>query len=321
MKTTLKGPVSIGIEIDSQSVRAAKMRHGKPGLTNVGNPVIELLKEVPGPFITDEQIISALKTLHQQLPIGANDAVATCIGGKQVYAAQHQFRKLPDDEMKTALRFEIRKNLSFDTAGASIDYQLLEQPSRKNDLVPVIVTAVAQQQVQRYLHFFSKAGITPSVLEVFPLTVANAFLSDRNNLEKSDLGKTILHVGPDYSTLVIEGTGVPFYTRTIYFAAEELFGGAPPEDVTPEVFVHRLTTFTEEINRSLVYYESIFKTMTHSTMTILGSYPQPELLEKISGDTRLKISWLELAQKFEVKEQVPAGRYETAIALALRGME
>ena len=320
-KTLLKGPVSIGIDIDTQSMRAARMRHGKPGYTNVGNPVIESLKEISGPFSTDEQTVKGLKKLQQQLSIGPNDAVAISISGKQVYAAQLMFRKLPDNEMKTALKFEIRKNLSFDTAGASIDYQFLAEPARKNDQAPVIVTAVSERQVQHQLQLFDKARIAPSVLEVFPLTVANAFLSDRSNLEKSDLGKIVLHIGSEYSTLVIEGTGIPFYTRTIYFAAETLFGHEPPPEMTPEEFVHRISTFTEDINRSLVYYESTFKTMTASVVTLLGGYHEPELLEKISGDTGLSVRRLDLAKQFEAEEQVPAGTFDIAIALALRGME
>ena len=312
-----KGGTAVGIECDSRSLRAAKLTSGKSG----GKPAVLAVEEITGRFSKDEEIAEGLTSLRRKMGISSSDAVITCVGGKQAYTAQLSFKKMPDEEMKTALKFEIRKNLSFDTAGAAIDFQFLAEPARKNDPVPVVVTAVSQQQVQRHLLLFEKANIVPTVLEVLPLTIANAFLSDRANLEKSELGRTILHIGPEYSTLVVEGTGIPFYTRTIYFAAGELFGREQPPDMSPEEFVHRITVFSEEINRSLVYYESAFKTMTSSELTVLGPFDQPELLEKITGDTGLKLSRLELAKQFEVPEPVPAGKFETAIALALRGME
>ncbi len=314
-----KGMVSIGIEIDSQSIRAAKVRPGKS--VKGSSPVISSLEEITGSFVKDEEIIDGLKTLRQKMAISSTDIVVTCVGGKQTYAVQLPFRKLPDEEMKTALKFEIRKNLSFDTSGASIEYQFLSQPAKKSDSAPVIVTAVANVLLQRYLRLFDKAGLPPSIIEVFPLTVANTLWAGKDIREPADCGKILLHIGPDFSTVVIDGNEIPFYNRTIYFSAAELFGPAPGEPLAAREIQRRIAAFTEEITRSLTYYESTYRTKTATTVTVLGSYVVPEIIAKITQDTGLTVNQLDLVNEFDAKQTTTAGKFDIAVSLGMRGWQ
>ena len=100
-----KKNVSIGIELDSESLRAARVTSTDAGMQ--GDFYISSLEELQGDFTKDEEIISGLKTIKKKFSIIHTDNVITCVAGKQVYAAQTFFRKLPDNEMKNALKFEI----------------------------------------------------------------------------------------------------------------------------------------------------------------------------------------------------------------------
>ena len=316
-----KGSVSLGIEFDTQAIRAARIRFGKPGFTTIGTPFIESLTEVTGTFTTDEAILAGLKNIRQHLPLPSVETIVTCVGGKYVYVAQLTFRKLPDDEMKNALKLELRKNLPFDTGNTTIDYQYLTQPQRKTDTAQVIATVVATPYLQRQLGIFEKAGIPPNIIDVFPLTVVNAFLLDRSNLEKSDRGRIVLHIGPDFSTIVIEGSEVPFFTRMIYFNAAALYdkplentGGAPDPYNT-------ITTFAHEITRSIVYYETTFHSAIAAEITVLGSYAIPSLLTEIGRITGLTVIQLDLVKRFESKQTAVTGRFDIAVSLAMRGIQ
>ncbi|MBN1576477.1 MAG: pilus assembly protein PilM [Chitinispirillaceae bacterium] len=316
-----KGAASVGIEIDSQSIRGAKIRPGKIG--KAGGPLIAGLEELSGPFVKDAEIIDGLRTLRQKMSMSFADTLVTCVGGKQTYAAQLFFRKLPDEEMKTALKFEIRKNLSFDTAGSTVEYQILSAPAKKTDSVPVIVTSVANVLLQRHLRLFEKAGLPPFVIDVFPLTVANAFRAGRSGAESAERGAVILHIGPDFSTVVIEGNGtvIPFYNRTIYFSAAEIFDAGGKEPPAPREIERRINAFTGEISRSLAYYQNTYHTVTDTSITVLGGYALPKLLEKIVHDTGLAINRLDLVNEFDARQTAPAGKFDIAVALGMRGRE
>ncbi|MBN1306859.1 MAG: pilus assembly protein PilM [Chitinispirillaceae bacterium] len=316
-----KGAAAVGIELDSRSIRGAKIGPGKT--VKAGGSLIAALEELSGPFAGDEAIVDGLRRLRQKMAISFADTVVTCVGGKQTYAAQLSFRKLPDEELKTALKFEIRKNLSFDTAGSVVEYQFLSAP-KKNEPAPVIVTSVVNALLQRQLRLFEKAGLPPTIIDVFPLTVANAFRTGRAGAESPERGAVILHIGPDFSTVVIEGDGsdIPFYNRTIYFSAAEIFdGGAGEPLASPREIELRINAFTAEISRSLAYYQSAYRAATDSSLTVLGGYALPELLEKVGHDTGLAVTRLDLVNEFDARQTAPPGRFDVAVTLGMRGRE
>lgn len=310
-----KGAVSIGFDIDSQSIRAAKvMCTGSGKDTKVS---IVSLEEITGSFVKDEDIVEGLKKLKQKISLTVADNVVTCVGGKQTYVAQLAFRKLPEEEMKTALKFEIRKNLPFDTAGASLEYQFLKQPEKKSDTAPLIVTSVATVLLQRYLRLFDKAGIQPAIIDVFPLTLANAFRACNDITSSAETSGVILHIGSDYSTVVIDGDEIPFFNRTIYFAAAQMFGNTRDENLAPKEIERMITSFTEEISRSLTYYETTYRASTPKTITVVGSYSTPELLDVIARNTRLAVNNLELVKRIDPK-RAGSDKFDIAVTLGMR---
>lgn len=316
-----KGASAIGIEIDSQAIRAARVAPGRGGGAHA---TVSAIEEVGGSFTTDEQIVEGLRMLRKRLEISFADTVVTCVGGKQVYATQMMFKKLSDDEMKTALKFEIRKNLPFDTANATIEYQFLSQPSKKNEFAPLIVTAVANTLLRKTLALFEKAGLPPTIIDLFPLTVANSLWAGKLAAGAApDTAATVLHIGPEFSTVVIDGDKVPFFTRTIYFNTVEspVAAQQTPVVTTTGDFDRKAAAYTEEISRSLAYYRTTFRTRTAPSLVVLGAYALPELLDKIMRDTSLTISRLDLVSDLDAHQTAPAGKFDIAVTLGLRGME
>jgi len=314
-----KTTVSTGIELDSQSIRAARIT-GRAGRT--GLPVISALDEVKGPFTKDEEVVEGLRTLKRRMGISSSDRVAVCVGGKQVYAAQLNFRKLPDEEMKNALRLELRKNLPFDTASATIEYQFMAQVRKKGDSVPVLVTAVANAMLDRNLWLFEKAGMPPAIVDVFPLTVANAALLGKNGRDTSETPRNLIHVGAEFSTFVIDGpAGIPFFTRTLYFSAAELYGPDSSSGTAPQNPEQKVAAFTDEISRSLTYYQNTFRCRTDTLITALGGHAVPSLLERIADNTGCTVTRLDLAGELDAADAPSAGKFDIAITLGMRGMD
>jgi Tfp pilus assembly PilM family ATPase len=306
--------VSIGIDLDMQSIRAVKIRNtGKST-----KPVISSIEEITGMFIKDEEVIAGLKAIRQRLSVSYTDTIITNIGGKQIYAAQIAFKKMPDEEMHTALKFEIRKNIPFDTAGATINYQFISQNVKKNELSPLVVTAVSNIILQRYLRVFEKSGLKPEIIDVFPLTIANAYHIHRDTCKEAEKNGCILHIGSEFSTIVIDGENIPFFNRIIYFAANELFGPAKSDQIAQREIERRIAAFTEEIVRSLAYYETTYHAKASNILTVLGNYPVPELLQKIQSDTGLTVKLLNLIGSIDNKYASADSKFDIALVLSMR---
>ncbi|MBN1130859.1 MAG: pilus assembly protein PilM, partial [Chitinispirillaceae bacterium] len=192
---------SIGIEFDTMSIRAAKLNLVRSG-SRTSVKVLGL-SELYGDFTNDDNISGGMKKIREKITVSPSDRVVTCLAGKQVYVAQMPFKKLPEEEMKGALRIEIKKNLPFEVAGASIDYQLIPD-TKKDDLNQFIVTAVPSIMLTRHVNLMERLGIKPYIVDVLPLAIANAFHLSQESCALG-LAYVVVHVGPTVTNLIICG--------------------------------------------------------------------------------------------------------------------
>jgi Tfp pilus assembly PilM family ATPase len=312
-----KSHASIGIEFDAKSIRAAKLtgfRHGREVKYS-----IERLEEVAGDFPSDIALVAGVRAAGEKVGAKPSDTVVTCTGGRQVFMTQVKQKELPRAEMKKALRNEIRKNLAFDSAASSIDYQIMESKSVDKGSFPLVtVTAVARAAVERQVDLLGKAGLRPSVVDVLPAAVCNAFWVGRS-VGESRNAAVMLHLSPDTGTLVIDGGRASFFTRNISFAAAAVFGDAPAPQADR---AQQLEILTDEFRRSLSYYSSTYGIGDFDYLYLVGTWAQNEELRSLFRDTLgFSLDAATLLERMNSAAKAPAGKFDVAIALAIRGFE
>ncbi len=308
---------SIGIENDSMGIRAAKIN-----ITRTGSKAriqVAGLSELRGDFSNDESVAGGMRKMKEKIAIGAGDRVVTCLAGKQVYVAQIPFRKLPDIEMKNALKLEIKKSLPFEVAGASIDYQVLEG-ARKGDTIQILVTAVPGVMLSRHLNMLERLSVKPWVVDILPLAIANAFHLSQKSFAIG-LAYIIVHVGPAVVNLIICGDeNIPFFHRSIYFSSVELFGDGvtmEEKDVTK-----KLGELADEVARSLSFYEKTFSTSNFAGIFIMGEYLEQDTIKNvIGGKTNLTAEVVDVFARLKQTSNAPKGKFEVAMALAMRNTQ
>jgi Tfp pilus assembly PilM family ATPase len=308
---------SIGIEHDTISIRAVKLNI----VTGGSKPkvVVAGLSELRGDFSNDENLAGGMKKIKEKIAVSPTDLVATSIAGKQVYVTQIPFRKLPDDEMKNALRLEIKKSLSFEVAGASIDFQAVEG-TKKGEESQFIVTAVPSVMVSRHLNMMERLGIRPNVVDVFPLSIANAFHLSQPSLALG-LAYVVVHIGPIVTNVVICGdSSVPFFHRSIYFLCEELFGeNDQATQLSGSDLDRKLNDLTEEIARSIGFYEKTYGITSVAGVFLMGDYLEnPSFITSISGKTGVATEVVDVFAQLKQASNAPKGKFEVAVGLAMR---
>ena len=308
---------SIGIEHDAISIRAAKVSLARS--SSKTKVQVLGLSELRGDFANDENLSGGIKKIKEKISIGVADRVVTCLSGKQVYVAQIPFRRLPDDEMKNALRLEIKKNLPFEVAGASIDYQVLEG-AKKDEAAQILVTAVPSVMLTRHINMMERLGVKPYIIDVLPLTVANAFHLSQQSIAVG-LAYVVIHVGPSVTNLVICGDeSVPFFHRSIYFSSEELFGGSQQAAaLSEEAIAKKLGDLTDEIGRSLSFYEKTYSLNNFAGVFLLGEYLENDAIKAaIGAKTDLQTEVIDVFSVLKQSSNAPHGKFEAAMALAMR---
>jgi Tfp pilus assembly PilM family ATPase len=308
---------SIGIEYDTVGIRAAKLAITRSG--SKASVQVAGLSELRGDFSNDENIAGGIKKIKEKISVGASDRVVTCLAGKQVYVAQLPFRRLPDIEMKNALKLEIKKNLPFEVAGASIDFQVLDS-TKKEDTSQVIVTAVPGVMLSRHIHMLERLSIKPWVVDVLPLAIANAFHISQQSFAIG-LAYVIVQIGPAITNLVICGDeNVPFFHRSIYFSSDEIFG----EGVTLEEkeIEQKLANLADEVARSLSFYEKTFSINNFAGVFLMGDFLDHDSIKEVIGKkTSLSTEVVDVFPSIKQSSNAPKGKFEVAMALAMRNAQ
>jgi Tfp pilus assembly PilM family ATPase len=308
---TSKAGYVIGIEHDIQGIRAARLStDGRGGFT------VARLEEIKGDYSEDLGLLDGLRKIRGTLGVGVRDAVVACLSGKQVFASQIPFRKLGSEEMEQALRLELRKTVHFEVATSTLDYQVLDESEGSSGAESQVMVALASNSIlSRHLRLLERAGLKAVAVDVLPVAISNALWAWKAG-DAGDHPMVALHVGPQTSTIVIDGEHSPFFNRTVYFAAEEVFGPNASEADRAK----RLRSLSDEISRSLVFYEKNEQVSGFQEIVLLGEYLDKETLaQHVQNATGLPVRKMNLAGKLSSGKEPEPGRFDLAVALALRG--
>ncbi|MCL2688674.1 MAG: pilus assembly protein PilM [Chitinispirillia bacterium] len=308
----------VGIDQDGGSIRAVRLGLDRSKGANAKASEFRLLEtqEIEGSFTSDESLFTALKQLRDKMSISPADKVATCLSGKQTYAAEMNVKKLPDEEMKSMLKLELRKTMPFEPSAAVFDFNWLpaDPDAPKDRGVPIIVTAATSMALNKHLNVYEKAGIRPFVVEVLPIAAANSFWSLRKEESEGNQTFVILHVGSDMCTLIIDGDKSPFFNRSFGF---DMPGVAAMPANSPDAML-QMSILSDELNKSLTYYRNTYKNDNISTITLMGSHATHSIFEAVGKKTGLVIEPSQTAQIVGRAKPPVAGKFDLAVALAMQ---
>jgi Tfp pilus assembly PilM family ATPase len=300
----------LGIEHDHLCIRCARLTSdGRGGFT------VDRLEEVKGDFSEDTALLEGLRQVRNLFGLSARDTVVTCLAGKQIFASQIEFRRLNPEEMDQALRLELRKIVHFEVATSTLDYQFLSDEGESNGgPVQVMVALAGNALLNRSLQLLERAGLRPSAVDVLPVAIANALWSAADGVADHPL--VGLHVGAQISTIVIVGEYSPFFNRTIYFAAEDVFR----KEANSIDRDKRLQSLSDEVSRSLLFYEKNYGVSGYQSIFLLGDYLDGQgLIPALNRQTSLPIDRMDLPAKLGYRKGHEPGHFDLAVSLALRG--
>jgi Tfp pilus assembly PilM family ATPase len=174
--------------------------------------------------------------------------------------------------------------------------------------------------VSRHLNMMERLGIKPYVVDVFPLSIANAFHLAMPSLALG-LAYVVVHIGPVVTNVVICGdASVPFFHRSIYFLSDELFGdNEHATGLSGNELEKKLSDLTEEIARSIAFYGKTYSITNIAGVFLLGDYlDNPGIVTGISSKTGVSTEVIDIFTQLKQASNAPKGKFEVAVGLACR---
>lgn len=241
-----RGRLCLGVDVGTRAVKVVLARQRPSGSRILAWAARELSEADEG---GSEDVDRAGRILRELIDsLGKRDAqkVYAVVSGPDVHLCRALFPRMPEKELKQAVRWECKKHVPFPVEEVILDYQVVgEAPERGGIKLDVVVALARREFVESRLAVFHKAGVGVHGLLAVPFALGNVVRSlavecGAQN-EKSDIrhpasemeaeeGLAVIDLGATSSRIAFfESSGEMTLSRDIAVGGDDLtdaVGGA-----------------------------------------------------------------------------------------------
>ncbi len=175
-----------------------------------------------------ERSIAALKKSVDKNKLSKNQPVIIGLPASDVIIRRLELPAMPEDRLKKVIGYEAESHIPFPVDQVVMDHHLI---ARDQDGVEVLLAAVKETNLDKYLEIVEGAGLTPSVVDVTAFAYFNLFQFIQDNQgKKADRGvKALVDIGHgNTDIMVFEGKNLQF-ARSASVAGKALTGAIAEE--------------------------------------------------------------------------------------------
>jgi type IV pilus assembly protein PilM len=292
---------TVAIDIGSYSVKLALVNSDKELVKFVSVPTP--VGAIEGGIIRNpEQITAVVMQVMKGLGVKEPNIVCT-VPSQHVFVRYLTLPPMKKKELDQAVRFQAEGEIPIPSTEVVMDYAVIGE-NKGSKQIEVIVVATRKSVVQQLLHIFAQAKLQPKVFDLEALALARILMKSNR---KKTLGNLdlIVSIGASHTHISVFAGDIPKFTRSIPFGgfrftrALATERGISLEDAeqlklageSPEELENLLSDLTNEIKRSIDFYESQNKEQFVSQITLTGGGAmQAKLQEYVSAKLNLPVS-------------------------------
>lgn len=314
---------AVGLDIGTSGVRAAHVGLTKrpPVLEGFGQVSLPRGAVVDGEIADSGTVSQAISQLWKHGGFRSK-RVAIGVANQKVVVRPIDLPYMPEEEMRTAIQFQVQEYIPIPVEDAVLDYLVLDEyTSETNErMMRVLLVAAQKDMVNTVLATVSAAGLEPIGIDVLPLALVRA-LGERTAGafgETVGLGETIIDIGAGITNIIVHEGGITRFTRILLIGGnnltEALASGmgvsfedaegikqrmglaATPADAAasaepaPRILEQRAQAFVDELRGSLAYYLAQSEAVRINRIVLSGGGSKlPNLSSRIANALRLPV--------------------------------
>jgi type IV pilus assembly protein PilM len=211
----------IGLDIGTHAVRAVELSLGR------GLPVVRRMAQValpPGAVAAGEvldppAVASALKRLWKEGGFRKRSVVVG-VANQRVVARVTDLPALPDEELRTALPYQVQDLIPIPIDEAQLDFQVIHRVGHEGgeEQVRVMLVAAHRDMLRSLMAALDGAGLRAERIDVVPFALVRALYDPTAWLDDgSDGGReeVVVGVGAGVTNVVAHDAGIPRFVRTL----------------------------------------------------------------------------------------------------------
>jgi len=335
----------IGLDIGSRSIKAVELTREGHGFVMTGYGQTEVHSEEQRP----DAILEVLRdnAFHTK-------RVVTAVYGKSVIVRYLSMAKMPDEDLRNAIRYEADKYIPFDVEDVVMDSQAFHDNGlmdADDNEMRVLLVAVKRALIDDHVGLLNSIGLQPTVIDVDSFAVGNAFelaLGSSLYEQDSDRAIALLDIGANKTNINIFYGGTSYFTREVYLAGDDFTHaiakrlgldvdtaemrkrepGEHPEEVM-EAVMPSFDDLANEVLLSFDYFENQFDRDVEEVYLSGGSARMAGIDEALERTLNRSIHRWDPSEGIEIHEgtvdpnlvRANAGQLAVAIGLAARVQE
>ena len=213
-------------------------------------------------FDDPEDITSQLKRMVSKSGI-KGFAVNFVLAPNDYSVMQVEAPEVPDEELKSAIRWRVKDLLDFHIDDAEIEAITLPQSKRPGSPRLMYVIAAKTTRISEIVKQLSGSGLDIKAIDIPELTLRNMTFAD----VEENRATAFLYLSKDNSLIEICDNGALCMSRHINMDFSSLSADSP------ESKMEVMDTLSLEIQRSLDYYESQFANGSATKINMLSELP------------------------------------------------
>jgi type IV pilus assembly protein PilM len=275
----------IGLDVGTHAVRAAEMVHGRgeqATLNRFGQVALPLGAVRDGEVVDPPAVAAAIRRLWSEAGFKGREVIVG-VANQRVIVRQAEVPAMAEDDLRSALRFEVQELIPIPVDEAILDFQILEQfvGPEQEPMMRILLVAAQREMVRSLLAAVDGAGLSAALVDVVPFALIRALASTDLGFGEAEPGsEAIVCVGGGVTTVVVHERGVPRFVRMLITGgteitdaiaselhidpdtAEDLKRRADPSSTDDlearagRILVDKLTPFVEEVRGSIDYFRA-----------------------------------------------------------------
>ncbi len=208
----------IGLDIGSRTIKAVELTREGGGFVMTGYGQTEVLAE--------EQRPDAILEVLRDHPFHTK-RVVTAVYGKSVIVRYLSMARMPEEDLRNAIRYEADKYIPFDVDDVVMDCQAVNDDAEQeatDQEMRVLLVAVKRSLIDDHVSLLNGIGLQPTIIDVDSFAVGNAFELARGatfNEEDRQRSIALLEIGANKTNINIFHCGTSYFTREIYLAGDD----------------------------------------------------------------------------------------------------
>lgn len=214
------GAQTIGLDIGTHAVRAVELSRGRgtPAIVRTGQVALPPGAVEAGEVVDPGAVSRALRRLWSEVGFKSRTVVVG-VANARVVARLAELPSLPDEELRSSLRYQVQDLIPLPIDEAHLDFQVLERivTDEGEERARLLLVAGHRAMLESLLVAVEGAGLSLQRIDLVPFALVRAVHDELEWLRSEESGgqEVVVGVGAGLTNVVVHDQGVPRFVRSL----------------------------------------------------------------------------------------------------------